>query len=1180
MLNNLTPDFLIAMAADDREPITLAVFHFLVGDVYLADRDLVISGKVYEGLVEDWGDKSTVGGENAVASTEQMTITIWNGGENPFSDYLENEDPVNVFVDVYQTYEGLVEADFAHVGEFVIQDPIETSEASSLLTLDIVTTNMRYSAQIGQLMTKAAYPDALSSDINKSIDLIVGEPGEVECPCSKKPPSVTMSGSILRTPTTIYTLESLHEANFPNTGYIWIEEEKMYYDNITEYSLNVVVRGASLTKKVDHQDGATIIADGDFEFIVGQGPLGSVDDIRAGLQVPTVPYEAFPGQNPAIIRFAKQPTYTELEASTTNIISDFDASGDDNTASNASWAYDPENPALGAIIGKDERLSLVQYTPAEDDGAIVRVFLAIDHWANKSYSHNAVNVYVDGVGFLGKLTKPNAQDITALGGEVDLYHGHDHEKGGDHTHDSTDPVFDVREPGHPHGIFATRNRSYMGNPYESVSFGYTSSWSNVVQYTHYFDFDRIPGKIEDGSVRVTLDTSGTPSVGYVTEVQIYLQYYSNGWRTFPESITSYSDIWAPGGRTFEIAGLWWNISSNFHDMRLKVVSFLAVNDSGTIHALWSNPVLAISTRVQETYDADSDVYQTKPGDGEVEQNREKVKAVDDVKDLPEETKSDLEITLQEESSRSVTQKFDLTNTLATINWNWLHNNGNGRKAYLQYWDAGTGEDAEVIVTYMRFEVEYRKRVTKSTESITCKPVGTIDNRPDAVIEYLLTEKAGLPADKLGSVYRSVPKWDDNEIWDDNDVWIDEGQVTGAVEGAAFEEASAWFDYHGYKIDGVLSGAASVRETIPKITWQTRSKLTWQNGQAKLSILRRADSWSAAKDIPYDDIQLQSYTTKRSPASDIVNKIDIFHTIDRLSEASGVTKYRETASAQDNISIGKHGERSKNDMWLFDLVRDGDMAEHVAAYYVWELGETYTLYGFNTYLKHFDIEKTDYISISSYNIAKLNKLVVTASEIVRVFGSLKLSRINLLKMVCKSIRHRRYIQNPTDSVNVNDTIETIIGFDFEFSDSVSISEIFDLVVAKELSDSVAVGDLQDILLAFRSKFFDQAEVGEEVGFEFGLNINDQIEIVEDFYTVDKLCFGACGFGGPNCEIPFGSATIHEANSADVMSATDTIGFGIGLGLSEDVVLDEKIAFGDGFGCAAGIGSGFGYSPFGC
>lgn len=1164
MRNDLSANFLTEMSKTERFPIQIAVFHFEIGDVCVSDRDISLGGVVYTGIVEDWGELATVGGVDAISSTHECAITLWNGGANPFTNYFQAEDPINVFVSIYQGFAGLDFDDFAIIGEFVIQDPIMVSEKSSLITLDLVSTNMRYFSQVGTLLTKENFPDALESDLNKPIDLIVGDAGQVQCLCSKQPPVATMTGSILSNPTKVYTHENLSDENFTSFGFIQIDDEIMQYNYRNADYFNVIVRGSTRngtkTKAVDHSDGATIIQanlDTRVEYVIGQGPLSNASSVLVNGQEPTIPYQLSLGGNPAKIIFDRQPTFAEYSKGARVLEERFDStvtySQDPsryNTAEFPYNAYDEANRAKGAIINKDHRrLSIRQDDDQFDDGEIVKLFLGVEHWATKAFLSDRVDVWVVGIGLIGTLNRPNPDDIINVGGEVDLEHGHLHEPGGVHEHSVVQPTIETTDPEHIHGGVIQGevivNGGNIGLP--KVIDGKTNA---TTSQTITFGPE---SNISHQSLQIGMYISG------VEYVELRLPGQSVRWETTATKLSFTVD---------QIV----NVETFASDCIIRVGpsrivgSYVSIREA-TMTTTKKGGIEYAPTRVTAGIDSGAVVnrrYTDTLGNP--------IKDPSDVVAQPRETAAErearLQITISENSSRSVLQRFDVTSHLQTIDWDWTKN----RIVYLNY--VNGGDNASVIVTNMFFEVEYRQRQIRTTNDVTCSPIGVIENRPDAVVQHLLNNVAGVPLDKFSSVYRDVPKWDDNVIWDDSEIWLDEGQVSGVPSGAAFEEAGAWYSHRpDYKIDGVIPGNISVKDAIQQIAWQSRSKVLWQHGSVQMVVLRKSDSWLIAKDIPLDEIQLRSMSSTRSRVDEIVNNIDLFHTIDRLSTAAGSGKFDATASKIDIKSVSKHGDKRKDDLWLFDLVRNQNMAADIADYYIWALGETSTYYNFKTYLTNFDLEKKDYITISAYRFQQLKKLPVVISEIVRIFGSGKLSSINILNIAAQSIRHKSLVGLFDDSLSIADNLQIDSEFDSDLSDQISMSDLLTVVQGKLFQDELTLSDDFNSYSIFMSTLAESLTLTESVSFDMDVGINEQIIVEDNFNLVHELCFGACGFG----TIPFGSRTQHAEDTAEYISFDDELTVNIGTILEDDVNMSDTLIISDCFGCR--IGDGFGITPFG-
>ena len=1149
MLNNLTSAFLAKMADSFREPIQLVVFRFpSVGNVYVSDRDIVVNNQLYKGIVENWGELTTSGEGDSISGTTEISITLWNGSENRFSDYFLSDDPMNVFVDLYQTFEGLDPEDMATIGTYIIQDPIEYAEADRLLTIDLVTTNMRYFAEVGSLLTTNEFPLALESDVNKSIDLIIGDCGNVQALCSQSPLTTTQSGSILKRPTKVYSQDNLDDLGFPASGLIQIDSEIMAYSSRTEDYFDVVTRGYNSTVSV-HSDSTQIIQAGiDIEYIVGQGPISEIKNVLVKGQTPTVDYTVHPDENPAVIRFKKQPTYVEYSKGARSTELDFDATNADNTAYQPHYAYNSSLKSYGAVINRSNRkLSILQYDPAEDDGEVVKVFLCVEHWATATYNVDRVDVNVEGIsGALGSLSRPNIADIVTIDADVDIDHPHAHVSGGTHEHGFANPSLGTTNPAHLHQSSLSgpevSDGSSTGLPYTM----YNGSSTGIKTKTFYYSYV----------------SSAASKKLHVAFKNISMKYVKI--ETGLATVTWY------GSKTVD---QYLNVSPTKTSIRVTIGGYEAVGASVKFTTMEltttkTSGISATSTAVNAVHLSTGDVgYQG------IDTSSKLLKDKYDVGSLST-TNRKLENIATTSSSKKVVDKFDVTDKLETVSWNWLQN----RKISVEY--VGSANTADVVLTWVYFEVEYRQKQTKTTNEVSAYVVGSLENRPDAVIQYLLTEKAGLPTDKIGSVWRSVPVWVDSELWEDLELWEDEGQVSGVPSGALFKEAGAWFNFHGYLLDCALSGSLTVKDAIQKITHQTRSSLKWQNGKAKLIVMREKEEWTIAKDIIPSSVQLSSIRATKTVATEIVNKIDLFYDLDRLSTITGPGAYNKTASRTDETSISNNGVRRNDDNFSFDLIRDEQTAEQTAEYYIWLSGETRTVYNFKTYLNNFDIEKGDYITLTSTGFDALNRLPLVVRDYAREFGSGKDQRINLLSLYGESIRHKKFLLFEEDEAIVSDFLELVLGSEFYFNDPVAVNDILSLWFKIPKSEAVTITDSLVSVLYYGSQPKETLLFRDTLSAKIEISVENEIVIKDDFTIAQELCFGACGFGCPDGVGPvFGSKTTHRGFSDEYQGVTDILESFINTDIKDNVDVSDELVFSDGFGCPSGNGSGFGLSPFG-
>lgn len=1090
MRNDLSTIFTNKKDDTYRAPFQLLVFHFDAGDVWLSDRP-------YDNalpLIESWGSISTAGSgvEEFISETLQMTVVIWNGGVDPFSNRFNIQDPTNVEVDLYQLFSGIAFEDRVLIGNFVVQDPISYSEGSRLLSLDLVSINTFLDNVIGPILNRTDWPKALSSDVNKSIDLILGDAGPTKTLCAKTPLLCTLSGSILKKPTVVNVYENLTTLGFPQSGYIRIEEEVLHYSGRDTDTFIVDARGQLGSIVSEHSDGQTVLEYiTDHTYIIGQGPIASVSDVRAEGQLVTN-YTLDLAANPAVIKFDKQPTFISYAKGARSVELNFDSVGAANTAYQAFYAYQEAEKANGAILSKSiyRLLSIIQNDLSPDEGIVVRAFLSVEHWCTRHYTNDRVAVWVSGIGVVGYLSRPNERDDIDFTADVDIYHGHAHETTSQHGHGNDGVAVAASEPTHPHNLPA------VSQEHVDISTGmpiYIAGYSSTGWISRQF-----PGysNIYFQSIKVGFNNTGTGVVelrGGLNGTGPVIKSWSGLLSGVSEEVVLFNNGSGTARRDLSI----FAYQTNVVGAQVRVYEFTLTTSTyiyNTNNA--SANVSAGVTRQPAIYNQNVDLYGKA-----INKLSTDVAAIATAERIKY-----LNLLSTSNPGRSLVERFDLTQYLETVDWAWFQN----REVQLQY--TGSADTVDVVVVHTFFEVEYRPRQVEVTNNVTCNPVGSISNRPDKVIEYILT-RAGFSTALMDSIWTNPKVWNDLEIWDDNDIWIDSGPGVDVPADAFFGEAASKYVNLGYTLDGVIPGSMTSKEAIKNICKQTRSRLIWSAGKVKLAVKEKSDNWATVKLIGKEETQLRSINVDKAPITSINNDIDLFYEIDRTSTNSDTGMYSKSVNVKDQDSIAIHGQRKDNTNWLFDLVRNQGMAADLADYYLWRYGEPVTLYQFNTYLQQFELEKEDVIRLTS-SFSNLINLPMKVVDSIRQFGSGKTREINTIRLICESIRHKAYRYLLEDAVTLDDY------FDLDFlneqfnSDATSVSDTILVIQTLLYADEVSTADTFSITANFGAQVEDVAECSELLGitqsmvFEDSVNSDDSINVSYD------LGFGRSAFGAPD------------------------------------------------------------------
>ena len=1114
---DLTDNFITAMQAAARSPRLLAVFHFnKAGDIYISDQALGAADGLddeYDALVEDWGDLVDSGDPMDPYTSEirQMTITLWDGGTTPFSNYFLEEDPENILVDVYQWFTGLAEADKALIDTFVCQDPIESDEVSRLLRIDLVSLPMRYDAPLGDVLRKADWPNARESDLGKYIPLVIGTPnGYFPMLCAKTAPKATLNGSILAGSMTVTAYEDLDEEAFSATGAIQIGAERMTYSSRSSSAFNISQRGADGTTAVEHLDREEIQQHiTDFTYLVSRGPISAIPGVHvAGIPAPASIYTSYPALNPARIVFSEKPYAISYAKGSTFLEMQFDAVNEAaNNALQPYWAFDEAAKTSAARISESNTLLAIQQkTVNPDRGQIVKAYLAVEHWEDgAALQHDRAKVSIVGVGDLGYLSRPNDYDDLTLDAEVDIDHGHSHVISGEHTHVFSDPNYQTDEDPHAHassGLSSTTRRH--ANQQVSFALNVDDIKSCTVQGPSSYDI-------------AVLHFKTSPNYGCRFRI-------GGGAWTYGGSGDSFIAISPPAG----------TITISF--MRKE-----GWGGSGTMVAYEIYVDYTTGTSVQPAY---TGVGLLKLDSGSSADNTDKDLA--DVDDLATSNVS-LEVNESGLPTRTVVNLFDITNYV-NFDWGWFTD----KEIRVEY--EGTVDNKTVFVLHAFFDIEFRKEERIFSDEVTVKVVGLIDDgdgtytgtayavitRPGHVRKYALMACGGLASDKINI--------------------------------ASFSAAGSRYATEGYTFNGVLPGDMTVREAEVKLARQCRSRFFWDAGGAFIKFRELHADWSIDKTLTQAsaDIRLKGMEHRRKNVMDIINRIDLHYNRDWTNSDTGVDGYKAVAPAQNNESISGHGIKENQDQFMFDLVTDSTMAQDLADFYK-EDGKPSQFYTIEAFLPYFDLQKEDHLRLT-HDFKTLKKAAMRIASIERIFGSGKLKRMNLLRIVAES--WYRLIQvAKQDQVKVADilNIEMVMGLDFTTGVGVSDTINFGF----NHTESVSVADALAIIVTWVITATETVTCTDSLAAHMEIALGDTVKVNEFLDTLIGSGYGMGGYGTSQ----YGAMNFLDANPQDFVGVVDELVATLNAVFSDTVTCTDALIFSSGYGAPWADGDGYGETPYG-
>jgi hypothetical protein len=710
MRDDLSLSFITAMISESNEPRTVAIFKFQVaGDIYVSDLSITIGGITYDPIVADWGSIEDAGDpETENSDILQGTITILNDGDSPFSDYFLAEDPENVEVEIYQWFVGLPENDLTLIGRFVMQDPIEFNENDNLLKIDIVSLNLRYDGPVGPILDQESFPNASTADLGKGIDLIVGTPGPVKTLAAKVGSSTTLNGPISSSSTNITVNDDI--SSWPASGTIQIGEEHIYYNSRTSSAFTARYRGFNSTLAADAEDGASVLERTSHTYLVGQGPLASISNVKvAGYPPPSSIYSVIHEGNPAAIFFTEPPYSIQFSRSTNDELIFFDDETSNNTAKFPHYAFDGK-ASTSAIINENNRtLAIIQLNPLRDIGQISKVFIRIEHFATDFYKNDSAGVILAGTGTVGTLSRPFTVDSSAGSVEINIDHDHEHKTGDQHTHAMDEPGYSADVENHKHALTGT------ADPLEV----FPSGQGQLPIYQNEFD----------GFTDIIPNYSWTPLGDEIISAYIQMSIVLSGCDLEVREGTArraYFNDDKLGAFTTQVVLTPPTISTiRFRVHGRGVIGGYVRITTATLNLTYAAGIepnrSAVTPFLSESGSNDNTYNTNQP---------------DDVFGL---RVPNLNVPLELSSpTKILVDRIDITKYVTPYTWDYLQD----KEIQIKYF--GTNDNVDLLISELSIEVAYKKRVRVYSDDVTCEPVAAVGNRPNETINQLLVGRGGAP----------------------------------------------------------------------------------------------------------------------------------------------------------------------------------------------------------------------------------------------------------------------------------------------------------------------------------------------------------------------------------------------------------------------------------------------------
>jgi len=229
-------------------------------------------------------------------------------------------------------------------------------------------------------------------------------------------------------------------------------------------------------------------------------------------------------------------------------------------------------------------------------------------------------------------------------------------------------------------------------------------------------------------------------------------------------------------------------------------------------------------------------------------------------------------------------------------------------------------------------------ITDDTEGKYAGVASALVTRPDAVIHWLLN-LWGVP---------------------DEEIDLDESFAEAAILYANL-----------YALEGTLQQDVTRKATVLQLGFESRGALSWFGGKARWNFiplqLLDVDATVEFADLVPEEIN-PIITVRRMPTKKVVNWVDVRYQR-RQDEPRNLTAYDRIVNAQNLQSIDgilpdgsdAFGKRDNPELFLFDFVRDDEMALVLATYYAERLGFPLRAVDFTTKLHRAALESDDRVN---------------------------------------------------------------------------------------------------------------------------------------------------------------------------------------------------------------------------
>lgn len=210
-----------------------------------------------------------------------------------------------------------------------------------------------------------------------------------------------------------------------------------------------------------------------------------------------------------------------------------------------------------------------------------------------------------------------------------------------------------------------------------------------------------------------------------------------------------------------------------------------------------------------------------------------------------------------------------------------------------------------------------------------------------------------------------------------------------VDAASFAAAGVYYAANNYQFGLLINQQILAADLFMRLALQCRSRfLVTAYGTAKLFVRQLAQSSGHA--IAKNEIKRDSVSVERSPATEIINLLNIHYDLDNTKEAGSPESYQAAITLTGAASIVRYGQREWKgaaDLFCFNAVRLPAMAQHVAGYYLDYHQRGRKMPHFGVFLDNMEIEPGDIIDIT-HPLDAMAGFTVEVQKIMHHLGNAK------------------------------------------------------------------------------------------------------------------------------------------------------------------------------------------------